>query len=465
VTRFRLSVRAALSATVWAGATLAAQRPSRAVVAARLDSLARAVQHTRPIASLAVAVMRGDDTLLATGYGFADLENEVPATARTVYRLGSLTKQFTAVAIMQLFEQGKVALDSPMTVYLPAFPTQGHRVTVRHLLTHTSGIKSYTSLGPEWQDKVRLDLTHEQLLALIRDKPFDFSPGDRFLYDNSGYYLLGMIIEQVSGQTYGDYLRDHVFRPLGLSSTSYCDERPLIKRRARGYVRADSAGGFANADPLSMTQPYAAGSLCSDVLDLLVWERALQTNRLISAASYAQMITPGKLNNGTTTGYGFGLGLSQLDGHRRVSHSGGINGFQTELDYYPDDSLTVVALINTEGSNPGRIAERLARTAMGIPDPIVKDLPLTDAERARYAGTYTLGPLQLRVFTSGGQLMAQATGQGAFALRYQGENTFIASFDENVRLVFELAPGAAAATAFTLYQGGIAQRATRVAAP
>jgi CubicO group peptidase (beta-lactamase class C family) len=421
--------------------------------------MAAAALHSWPAVGLSIAVVRGGDTIVMSGYGRADLEFDVAATAQTVYRIGSITKQFTAVAILQLIEQGKLALDDTLQQFLPDFPAQGHRVTIRHLLTHTSGIKSYTDLGPEWQDKMRLDLTHAQLVALFRDKPFDFAPGTRFLYDNSGFYLLGMIVELVSGQPYAAYLNQHVFAPLGLRATSYCDDRKLLPHRASGYER--DSGTFVNASPLSMTQPFAAGALCSTVGDLVAWQRGLNTHRLISAASYARMTTPATLNDGSKTTYGFGLGIGTLDGHRKIGHGGGINGFLTVLDDYPDDSLSVVVLANSESARPGRLAQEIARVVLGIPAPRVLDLPLTVADRTRFTGTYALGPLQVRVSEAGGKLQAQATGQNAFGLRWQGDSTFVAAFDENVRLVFQPA-GQPQAKSFVLYQGGITQTATRV---
>lgn len=441
------------------GIELSAQTSMPGANAARIDSMAMAALAQWPAVGLSIAVVRGKDTLVMKGYGRADLENDVPATAQTVYRIGSITKQFTAVAILQLLEQGKLALDDTIQRFLPDYHAQGHRITIRHLLTHTSGIKSYTGLGPEWQRRIRLDLPHDSLLALFQDKPFDFEPGTKFLYNNSGFYLLGMIIERITGQSYADYLAQREFTPLGLSSTRYCDGRPLLTHRASGYER--DSGRFVNASPLSMRQPFSAGALCSTVGDLVAWQRNLVTHRLISAASTALMTTSGTLVDGSATGYGFGLGIGKLGEHRKIGHGGGINGFLSELDYYPDDSLTVVVLANSESAKPSRLAEDIARLVLGVAPPVVKDLTLGAAEITRFAGTYALGPLQVRVFATGGQLQAQATGQGAFGLRWQGDSTFVAAFDDNVRLVFQPA-SAARAEAFILYQGGLAQTATRV---
>ena len=277
-----------------------AQTGDRGALVARIDSLVEAELRDGPTVGMSVAVYRRGELLHAKGYGFADLEQRVPASVETVYRLGSVTKQFTAAAVLQLAEQGKISLDEDFTRYLPDFSTGGRRVSVTQLLNHTSGIKSYTSLGEAVsRDSFRVDLPPARLLALIRSQPFDFEPGTSWLYNNSGFYLLGQIIERVSGESYADYLRHHLFEPLGLESTSYCDERAVVRHRAKGYDRAEH--GFRNTTPISMSIPYAAGSLCSTVLDLVAWRRALANGRVISRASYQRMIAPTLLAGGWRT--------------------------------------------------------------------------------------------------------------------------------------------------------------------
>lgn len=411
-----------------------------------------------PVAAVSIGVKRGNDLLLAKGYGQADIENGVPATAETVYRIGSITKQFTVAAVMQLVEAGKIGLDVSMTEYLPDYPTQGHEVTIRHLLTHTSGIKSYTGLEA-WRPKMTLDLSDDELVALFKDEPFDFAPGERYLYNNSAFYLLGMIIEKASGESYREYLNAHLFGSLHLTGSTYCDERPIIPGRAEGY---EAVGGeLLNDAYLSMNQPGAAGALCSTVPDLLSWTSALRTGRVVSAASYAQMTTAGTLNDGSSTGYGFGLGVGDMEGHARVSHGGGINGFNTMLAHYPEADLDVVVLSNTEGRHPGRMAELIAKWALGIEIAVVLDEPLSSEELATYEGVYELAPgFELSVIPREGQLFTQATGQGEFRLRAQGNHTFIPTFDDAVRVVFVVESGKA--TALVLHQGGQARQAPRV---
>ena len=202
---------------------------------------------------------------------------------------------------------------------------------------------------------------------MVVDEPFDFAPGDEWRYNNSGYYLLGVIVENVTGGTYPDYVEQTLAAPLELERTTYCDEKRLIPGRAEGYEHED--GELVNDDPMSMTHPFAAGSLCSTVVDLLSWQTALESGAVVSDASYAQMTTKGALNSGEATSYGYGLGVGDLEGHLRVSHGGGINGFVTHLASYPDDDLRVVVLTNTPGPTAGRLSERIARQALDLPPP------------------------------------------------------------------------------------------------
>jgi len=300
---------------------------------------------------------------------------------------------------------------------------------------------------------MKLDLTDEELVAFIKDEPFDFAPGERFLYNNSGFYLLGMIIGEASGETYREYLNAHLFGPLDLAGSSYCDERPIIRGRAEGYQVV--GGELLNDEYLSMNQPGAAGALCSTVVDLLSWTSALRTGGVVSAASYRQMTTPGTLNNGSATGYAFGLGVGELQGHPSVSHGGGINGFNTMLAHYPEEDLDIVVLSNTAGGHPSRMAETIAKWALGIGAPEVVDEPISAEEIATYEGVYELAPgFEVTVSSRGGQLFAQASGpgQGEFRLKAQGDHTFVASFDDDVRIVFVVEGGRA--TTLILYQGG-----------
>jgi CubicO group peptidase (beta-lactamase class C family)/uncharacterized protein YjaZ len=299
-----------------------------------------------------------------------------------VYRIGSDTKQFTAAAIMRLVEQGKLHLDDDVRPFFLNFPFGGRHVTVRQLLTHTSGVANYTVHLADFE---RENLPHDSLLAKIYDKPFDFEPGTSYRYSNTGYYMLGMIVEKLSGRSYKDYLQQEFLTPLGLSETYYCNVEPLIEHRVPGYGVKD--GKFVNADYIDMDLPFAAGSLCSTPSDLIGWSRALAGGKVVGAASYQQMTTPVARNAGAPpqTGNGFGLMISGLGGHRQVAHGGSINGFIASVTTFPDDSLYVVVLTNVR-SPEGRqqlhaVVEGLSRFALGLPPapPAAPRKPRTNA--------------------------------------------------------------------------------------
>ena len=439
---------ASFSSTALAQAGRGGRITSRDVVMHAADSIVDAILKRGRVAAVSVAVLRGRDTLVMKGYGMADLENDVPATPATVYRIGSVTKQFTSVAVMQLVEQGKLSLDDDVTKYVPNAPTHGRKILVRHLLNHTSGIPSYTDVGNSFGRVMRLDLSHDSLLATVKDDSLQFEPGSHFYYNNTGYFLLGMVIERVTGKSYGDYLRDALFAPNGLRSTVYCGNAPLIKRRARGYNGL--ATGLINADFLSMDLPYAAGSLCSSVGDLAVWTRLLHSGKLVSPGSFASMTTPVKLTSGRPMQYGFGLFMDSLGAHRRIHHGGGINGFISELAYYPDDSLTVVVLSNTAPAPSEQIAENVARAAFGMPfaGPPERpaDLPIAADEIARLAGNYRVtwpdgSKRNARIYAEGTQLMLQVENQPAVRLMKQPASNTYATMGQG-RIVVDVVNGA-----------------------
>ncbi|MFN2399370.1 MAG: serine hydrolase domain-containing protein [Gemmatimonadaceae bacterium] len=441
-----------------------AQRSHCGALQRTVDSLVAEALTEGPVAGMSVAVLCGTDTVVMKGYGFADVENDVPATEKTVYRIGSITKQFTAAAVLQLVEQGRLSLEDSVGKHLPNIPSRWRGVPIRQLLNHTSGIPSYTSVGLRWTTRMRLDLPHDSLIGIVANDSMDFPAGSKWRYNNTGYYLLGMLIERLSGHPYAGVVRERLATPLGLRATTYCDTRPIIKKRAQGYqVGPDQK--LTNADPLSMAQPFSAGALCSTVGDLIAWQRALAAGRVVKPASYTAMTTP----NGVAiaSAYGYGLAKDTLERRTRVQHGGGINGFNSMLQYYPAESISIAVLANTNGPWVDRVADNIARAALGVrlvpAPPKLRDLATTAEERARFSGTYRLvlpnGPLELRVFEQDGKLMMQATGQPEFPLRYQGNGSFGAVFDPSFRLTF----GAGTpAPKLTLLQGGVTFDGPRV---
>lgn len=334
----------------------------RATLRADIEKLVAQALENEGAVGLSVAVAIGDEFILAGGFGVAEAEHSVPADAKTLFRIGSITKQFTSAAIMRLCEEEKLDLGQLLKDFVPDYPVQGHEVTLVHLLTHTSGIKSYTGLGEEWRKNVPLEVTHEELLALFAPKPFDFPPGERFRYNNSGYYLLGMIIEKASGESYGDYIRKHLCEPAGLLRTRYGSNADLIKNRAQGYRMVD--GKLANDELIGMSQPGAAGAILSTAEELVLWQLAFVGGKIVTADSYELMTMPFMLNSGVDSNYGFGLQLGSRKGQPIVSHGGGINGFNSQLSYHPESKLSIAVISNCEGYSAGGLAREITRVVL-----------------------------------------------------------------------------------------------------
>lgn len=429
------------------------QMPSRAEVARVADSLARDFLAARGAPGVSIAIIRGRDTLVFGGWGKADLENDVPATARTVYRIGSITKQFTSSAVMQLVERGAVKLDDSIGTYLSTLPSTWRGVTVRQLLNHTSGIPSYTNIGPRWVRRWGEEMTPDTLVALTANDTVWFKPGTSWNYDNSGYVVLGMLVEKVSGRPWGTDIVERFAKPLGLEDTQNCMVPPIIPRRAHGY--ADVARTWTNAPYLAMSQPYAAGALCSTIGDLARWNRALATGTVVSPASYTSMTTPE--GAALRSKYGFGLTRDTLGGQVMISHGGGINGFITANAWFPAAELSVTVLANSGSARSDLLMAQLARLALGVP--LVRPparVAITAADRAQYVGVYALKigdtARDFTVSEHDGELVSQLAGQGPIPLIPYGNHTFGASFDPSVRIVFTVVNGAAAK--LTLMQGG-----------
>jgi CubicO group peptidase (beta-lactamase class C family) len=389
--------------------------------------------------------------------GERDHERALPATSATVYRIGSITKQFTSAAIMQLVEQGRIALGDSLTKYLPEYP-QWRSVTVRQLLNHTSGIHSYTS-NRDWATHWGDDLTPAQIVDFVAKDTFDFAPGTQFRYNNTGYVLLGMILDKVTGTPYPDFVREHFFAPLGMRSAEYCPSIPTRDDDARGYARG--AKEIVPAKYLSMTHPYSAGALCMSVVDYLRWQSALTSGRVVTPASYAMMATSDTVTGGKATKYGFGLAPGSLGSHRMIQHTGGVNGFSSQQLWFPDDSLRVVVFANTVASNPDLLATALASAVLGLPLPPgpMRVTVLPAAQRARYEGVYDLQlhtgqylPVHIDVGPNGLTSRAEGPGQGTFDLLYLGDDTFGAAFDPSLRLTVLFENGRAAK--LRLQQGG-----------
>ena len=428
----------------------AAPTPGRSALIARLDSLAHAFLADMPAVGATIGVVRGTDTLYLAAVGERDRERHLPAATSTVYHIGSITKQFTAAAVLRLVERGSLRLGDSLGTLLPQYP-QWRAVTVRQLLNHTSGIRSYTT-SPEWRRRWKVDVTPANLVALVAKDTFDFAPGTSWRYNNTGYVLLGMVLERATRTAYADHIDTQFFKPLGLHSAAYCPSRPTDPERPRGYEL--EAGKISRASYISSSQTWAAGALCMSVPDYLRWQTALTTGGVVSAASYQMMSTSDTLATGASTNYGFGLSAARLGTHPVVHHGGDVHGFSAEELWLPDDSLRVVVFTNTLGSNPKFLADNLASAVLGLPLRTRTKSPsavrLSARERRKYEGAYDIvlqsgRVLPLRVFSDANGLAAkgEAPGQGTIRLVYIGDDTFGAEFDAALRLAFVLEDGRA----------------------
>lgn len=305
---------------------------------------------------LSIGVVKNGEITKAKGYGLANVELNVPATEHTIYQWASVTKQFTGAGIQLLAQEGKLNVDDLLSKYYTTAPKAWSNITLRHLLTHTSGIVSYTSV-PKFREEPRKDFNGEQVIDFVRDAPLEFEPGAKQKYCNTGYYLLGYVIEKVSGTNYGEFLSAHIFQPLKMETAAFNDRNRIVRNRAAGYSLSKSK--LQNADFVSPTQPFAAGALIGSVLDLAKWDAALYTNNLLPARARKEMWTPVKLNNGETFPYGFGWSFGTYQDHPYMAHGGGIQGFSTYITRFTEDKLTVIVLMNFEGDSQ-RIANHIA---------------------------------------------------------------------------------------------------------
>jgi len=437
-------MRRVLAATIFClyGGTVLAQLPTTEEVGNRVDAIAKQML-SRPVAGISVAVARDGQVVFARGYGMANLEHSVAVTPETVFHVVSISKNILAAVVLQLVDEGKLRLDDDVTKYVPEAPMLGHHVTVRQLLNHTSGIYSFTSL-PDATSNERFELTHEQVLGLIKDKPFDFEPGTRWRYDNSAFYLAGMVVERVTKQEYGAYVREHVFKPLGMSSASLCDARMVVPHLASGYEL--DRGALVNAAFVSWKVPSAAAAICATASDLLKWQAALDTGRVLTPSSLALMRTPTTLADGTKIDYGLGTFLGSLDGHRVLGHTGSGGGFRSVLESFPDDHLTIVVLINTEDGSPAPVAmaAEIVRAALGLAEKksALRDLPVPSEELAALTGRYDSVEGIVEQFARDGKLHFRIPGtkiEGV--MRRQAENVY--AINENTEVHFVMSGGRA----------------------
>lgn len=406
---------------------------------AEVDSIATAALAGGRAAGMSIAVARGGRVVARGAYGSADLELDVPTPPEAVYEIGSVTKQFTAAAVLQLMERGKIDLDADLTTYLPDYPTGGRTVPVHRLLDHTSGIRGYTEI-PEFGLLSIRHVPRDTLVAAFASRPFDFEPGEAAVYNNSAYYLLGLIIEEVTGLDYAEYVERHLFEPAEMTRSSYCSETAITPGKVRGYSWGSE--GLRHKDFLVHDHPFAAGSLCSTVDDLVAWTTALHSGRILGPDAYARMIAGGTLNDGTRLRYAGGLALSDVAGHPAIHHGGGIPGFLSHLAHLPDQDMTIAVLVNTTGPvGPAGITAEIVDALLGTrvpePRPLRGDPSVYVGE---YEGVGRGGTMRVTVSEETGGLAIRIGSGGPQPLIHLGDGTFAR---ETARFIFEEEDGRA----------------------
>jgi CubicO group peptidase (beta-lactamase class C family) len=360
----------------------------------------------RPQFMGSILVDQDGETLLDQGYGYANLEWQIPNSPATKVRLGSMTKQFTAASVLLLEDQGKVKTGDPVKTYLPDAPAAWDKITLHHLLTQSSGIPNYTNFAGYLATRC-LPSTPEELIARFRDKPLEFQSVElsNYSYSDSNYVLLGYLIEKVSGLSYPDFLRQNILSPLGMKDSGYDFAGLVLPHRASGYQ--PTSRGFDNTSYVDMSVVYAAGALFSTTHDLLRWGQGLFGGRLLSPPSVEKMTTPLNEQN-----YACGLIVRNDNGRKVVWHNGGFKGFRTNMTYHPDDKLTVIVLGNVDGSTPGAIAQNLGALARG--EKVVlpgerKEIAVSPKILQEYVGTYRLNrTFKITITLDHGQLSAQS---------------------------------------------------------
>lgn len=384
----------------------------------RLDQLLSA-EFNQKEPGCAILVAKDGNVVYKKAFGTADVELDVPLAPGMVFKLASITKQFTAIAILQLVEQRKISLEDSLQKFVPDFPSHGQRINIENLLTHTSGIKDYMQIEHANQYMERWDFTPKQLIDHFKNHPLEFEPGTRYSYSNSGYYLLGYIVERVSGKSYQSYVKDNILTPLGMSETYFDTDNNIIPRRVKGY-RKDN-GKLKNADYWSPTIAYAAGGLLSTTGDLLKWFNGILAHKIIIKETLDKAFTPYKLRDGSQVNYGYGWYIENTGKVRSIEHAGKMNGFLTNQIYYPEQNVFIAALFNSENAPRDEMSRKISEIVLG--QSLQTESSRLDVETmCSYIGTYSLTTDSKRTITvelADGRLFAKVGGQSRFELLFQ----------------------------------------------
>ena len=377
-----------------------------------------------------VLIAKGDEVLVRKGYGLANIEIQASNTPETKFRLGSVTKQFTAMAIMLLQEDGLLSINDPLSKFIPDYP-DGDKITIRNLLTHTSGIPNLTDF-PELEKIKKIKTSVEEVIEIFKNEPLKFTPGEKYQYSNSGYTLLGYIIEKVSGKTYEKFLNENIFIPLNMEDSGYDHYNTVLLNRASGY--SPGKDGVVNAKYIDMSIPFGGGCLYSTVEDMYLWDRALYTNKLLNESSLNEMFTPFKDD------YGYGWYISDILNRKCIRHSGGIEGFTANISRYVNDDVCIVVLSNFENAPINDISKGLAAILFEeeYELPGERDIVTLDPDIYKsYVGTYEFGPDNLLNITiDNDRLFIAPPGQPEVEIFPESETTFfVKAFDAEITFI------------------------------
>jgi CubicO group peptidase (beta-lactamase class C family) len=368
-----------------------------------------------------VLIAQDDKIIYRKAFGMANLELNVPMKPENVFQLASITKQFTSVSILMLVEQGKLSLQDPLSKFIADYP-RGNEITIHHLLNHTSGIKSFTNL-PDFRAKTRLDMTPDEIISSFKNLPLEFNPGEKYEYSNSGYFLLGYIIEKLSGMSYEDFIQKNIFDKLGMKYSYYSNSYKIIPNRANGYQLYE--GNFENAEYMSSTIPYASGALMSTVDDMFLWNKAIHSNMLISESSKKAAFTNYTLANGKNSNYGYGWYVNEIANITTIEHPGGMNGFTTSGIYIPEKNVYSIVLSNLDD---GRGAEHLNIKAVSallgnsITEKAAVNIP--EKELKKWVGAYQFDNVVRFITYENGTLYSAREGGRPFKLIPLSNNEF-----------------------------------------
>jgi CubicO group peptidase (beta-lactamase class C family) len=436
-----------------------------------LDAIVKQVITQEHVVGASVLVVRGDRVLLQRGYGFADLGLEVPAKEETVYHVVGPMLPFTGIAVMQQVERGKLSLDDDLSKFIPEFPLQGHHVTIRQLLNHTSGIVDYHYLGDPIEATSRQPKALDEVMALYAGKNWVNEPGKKWDWSISGFQLLVTIVERVTGQSFPDYVQENIFKPAGVKSTTYCDDFALVHGLSHAYRRFGASYIPANENGMAYNSDLR---FCSTTGDLLQLWRAIKTRNLVRPETFKLMSTAegaaAQMSpQDPRAQYGFAMILNHEEDHRRIGQHGSLLGYSGSLYDFPEDQLTIVVLTNTEGQNAYAITRALGRAILGLPAlpapapapaPALADKPVSDAERKQFAGTYVLKLDRVsanlhdsfaqyrrtyRVFDENGRLMIQPLGEAPERLLKQEDGSFAMHSSPRSHISFVVQNGHASA--------------------